>query len=184
MRGVMLVMGCVIVAMIPSVLYAQSCQESVLHNEFFTDPTTRNYVSCASDGDLAGPNVSDTCVLNFFNAPCTVAACKVDNILTREQIYETIIDGTELDNLANGTAPADIKHQRELSWLLTGLTWNMAKNASQKHWKNPFPAATAPLTNAAIDAAKQRDAPRSQIVCSRLGTINDVSCGLRGTACP
>jgi len=163
---------------------AQQCTQTQLHDEFFLDSTGRNYASCATDGNLAGVNVSDQCVLGLFNAPCTATACKVDNILTREQIYQTIIDANELDTLANDTSPAGVKHKTELGWLLNAESWNMAINSSQKQWKNPFPAATAPITNAAIDAAKLRDAPRSQIVCGRVGTINDVSCGLRGEGCP
>jgi hypothetical protein len=159
---------------------AQQCTQQQLHDEYFLDPTARNYVSCASDGNLAGANVSDVCVLNIFNAQCTVAACKVDNILTREQIYQTLIDANELDTLANDTSPAGVKHKTELGWLLNATSWNMATNSSQKQWKNPFPAATAPITNAAIDGAKLRDAPRSQSVCGRVGTLTDVSCGLRG----
>jgi hypothetical protein len=187
-----LVKTCLVVTMVSlwtslvslGVVHAQSCGQTELNQEFLQDPTARNYVSCASDGNLTGANVSDQCVLDFFNAPCTNhASCKVANILTREQIYATIIDANELDTLANGTAQADVKHQRELGWLLSSLNWNMSLNASQKHWKNPFPAATAPITNAAIDAAKQKDSPRSQIVCGRIGTLSDISCGLRGTGC-
>jgi len=163
---------------------AQTCQESQLHDEFYLDPTARNYASCATDGNIGGANVSDQCVLGLFNSPCTATACKVDNILTREQIYQTIIDANELDTLANDTSPAGVKHKTELGWLLNADSWNMAINSSQKQWKNPFPAASAPITNAAIDAAKLRDAPRSQIVCQRVGTLSDVSCGLRGEGCP
>jgi len=165
--------------------WAQQCTQQQLHDEFFQDSTSRNYVSCASDGNLAGPNVSDQCVLNLFNAPCTNnSACKVPNILTREQIYQTLIDATELDNVANDTTPAGAKHKAELGWLLNADSWDLSTNSSQKHWKNPFPSAQSPITNAAIDAAKLKDAPRSQIVCGRQGTLNDVSCGLRSTGCP
>jgi hypothetical protein len=168
--------------LLPVAAQAQNCSQSQLHDEFFLDQTQRGYVTCSSDGDLANPNTtSDVCVEQKFNAPCTNNAnCKVDNILTREQIYQTIIDANELDTLANDTSPAGVKHKTELGWLLNADSWNMAINSSQKQWKNPFPAATAPITNAAIDGAKLRDAPRSQIVCGRVGTLTDVSCGLRG----
>jgi hypothetical protein len=164
---------------------AQQCTQQQLHDEYFLDTTARNYVSCASDGNLAGPNVSDPCVLDKFNAPCVgTASCKVDNILTREQIYESIIDSAELDTLANSTTPADTKRKTELGWLLTGTSWNLAKSSNLQKWKNVFTGPSAPITNAALDAAKQKDAPRSQIVCARAGTLNDVSCGLRSTGCP
>jgi len=161
--------------------WAQQCTQSQLHDEYFLDPTARDYVSCAGDGNLAGANVNDQCVLDRFNQPCTNnAACKTDNILTREQIYETIIDANELDTLANGTAPADVKRKTELAWLLTGTSWNLAKSANLSKWKNVFTGPSSPITNAALEAAKQKDAPRSQIVCGRPGTLADVSCGLRG----
>jgi hypothetical protein len=163
---------------------AQQCTQPQLNTEFTTDPTARNYVSCATDGIITGPTTSDACVLTFFNQPCTNnAACKIDNILTREQIYETIIDAAELDTLANGTAPADVKRKTELGWLLTSLSWNLAKSSNLQKWKNVFTGPSAPITNAALDAQKQKDAPRSQVVCNRPGTLNDVSCGLRGTGC-
>src|SRR5262245_16267465 len=72
--------------------WAQQCTQAQLHDEFLLDPTARNYVTCATDGNLEGQNVSDVCVLDLFNSPCTASACKVENVLTREQIYETIID--------------------------------------------------------------------------------------------
>jgi hypothetical protein len=155
---------------------AQECTQAELSAEFSTDPTARGYATCTDD----------PCYLDKLNEPCIGNAnCnKVENVLTREQIYQTIIDATELDTLANGTAPADVKHQKELGWLLNATTWNMALNSSQKHWKNPFPSSTSPITNAAIDAAKLRDASRCQAVCSKSAcTLSEVSCGLRGDDC-
>jgi hypothetical protein len=170
---------------LPAVVQAQGCTNPALHDEFFTDVTGRGYVTCATDANLAGPNVSDTCVLGLFNAACTNhASCKADNILTREQIYETIIDSAELDTLANSTAPADAKRKTTLGWLLTGQSWNLAKSSNLQKWKNVFTGPSSPITNAALDAQKQKDAPRSQSVCGRVGTIDDVSCGLRGSSCP
>jgi len=166
--------------------WAQQCTQQQLHDEYFLDPTARGYSTCSTNGDLADPaTTSDVCVQDKMNAPCTNnAACKVPNILTREQIYQTIIDATELDNVANDTSPAGAKHKAELGWLLNADSWDLSTNSSQKHWKNPFPAAQSPITNAAIDAAKLKDAPRSQIVCGRPATLADVSCGLRGAECP
>jgi hypothetical protein len=185
MRGVMLVIGCVIVAMIPSVLYAQSCTQTTLHDEFFQDTTTRGYVTCASDGDLAGANVNDQCVLNLFNAPCTNnAACKVANILSREALYLTIIDSGELEKLSRSTVANDVARKSQLDWILHNTSFDLSKASWQQKWKNVFTPADSPLTNAAINAAQMKDAPRSQVVCGRVGNINDVSCGLRGTACP
>jgi hypothetical protein len=166
---------------------AQQCTQAVLNTEFMTDPTQRAYSTCASDGNLAGTTTNDSCVLAKFNEPCTNnAACKVDNVLSREAIMETIIDSAELEKLATSTAPADVARKTQLGWLLQIATFNMAKAPNQQKWKNVFaaPAGASPITNAAINAAQLKDAPRSQIVCGRQATLDDVSCGLRGTSCP
>jgi hypothetical protein len=184
MRWLLLVVGCVVVAVIPSILYAQSCTQTTLHDEFFQDPTTRNYVSCATDGDLAGVNVSDSCVLNFFNAPCTNnAGCKVANILSREVLYLTIIDSAELEKLSRSTVANDVARKSQLDWILHNTSFDMSKASWQQKWKNVFTPADSPLTNAAINTAQLKDAPRSQVVCGRVGTLNDISCGLRGDGC-
>jgi hypothetical protein len=160
---------------------AQQCTQTQLHDEFFLDTTSRNYVSCTTDGNLAGANVSDTCVLGFFNAPCTNnAACKVPNIMTREEILQKIIDAGELETLYRSTAPNDVARKGQLDVLINGTTFDMSKAPIQQLWKNVFAQASSPLTNTAIQAAQQKDAPRSQIVCGRVGTLTDVSCGLRG----
>jgi hypothetical protein len=164
------------------VVWGQQCTQQQLHDEFFTDPTTRNYISCASDANLAGPTTSDQCVLNLFNAPCTNnAACKVDNIMTLEAIMETIVNTAELETLARSAVANDQARRAQLSWLLQVPAYNMAKGSNQGKWKNVFTSADAPTTNAAITAAQQKNAPRSQSVCGRPGTLSDVSLGLRGT---
>jgi hypothetical protein len=160
---------------------AQQCTQQQLHDEFFLDSTTRNYVSCASDGNLAGPTTSDQCVLNLFNGPCTAAACKVDNVMTTAAIMETIVNSGELETLARSAVANDQARRVQLSWLLQVPTYNMAKNVNQQKWKNIFTPADSGATNAAIDAAKLKDAPRSQVVCGRAGTLSDISLGLRGT---
>jgi len=152
---------------------AQQCTQTQLNTEFTTDPTARTYATC----------VDDVCVLDKFNAVCTDATCKVDNVLSREVILETIINSGELETLANSTAPADLARHRQLGWLLQATYYNMNKGSNQSKWKNVFPAGSSPNTNAAINAAQQKNAPRSQIVCGRAGTIDDISCGLRGTGC-
>jgi hypothetical protein len=166
-----------------SVVWGQQCTQQQLHDEFFLDNTIRNYVSCASDGNLANPaTTSDTCVLGKFNAPCTNNAnCKVDNILTTAAIMETIVVASELETLARATPANDQARRAQLGWLLQVPSYNMAKAQSQQKWKNVFTPADSAATNAAIDAAKLKDAPRSQSVCGRVGTLSDVSLGLRGT---
>jgi hypothetical protein len=163
-------------------VWGQQCTQQQLHDEFFLDTTTRNYVTCASDGNLANPaTTSDTCVLDKFNAPCTNNAnCKADNVMTTAAIMETIVVSDDLEKLARSAVANDQARRVQLSWLLQVQTYNMAKNVNQQKWKNVFTAADSGPTNAAIDAAKQKDVPRSHVVCGRVGTLSDVSLGLRG----
>ena len=163
--------------------HAQQCSQSQLNQEFTTDPTHRGYVDCASDGVVTGPNNNDNCTLQKFNELCTDAACKVANILSREQILQTIIAPVDLETLARSTAPNDVARKSELDWLLTAQAWDMSKSHNQQLWKNVFPSSFS-TTNAAIDAAQLKDAPRSTIICGRPGTLADISCGLRGEGCP
>jgi hypothetical protein len=169
---------------LPGTGEAQQCTQQQLHDEFFLDATItqRNYVSCASDGNLAGPTTSDQCVLNLFNAPCTNNAnCKAENVMTSAAIMETIVNSDDLEKLARSAVANDQARRVQLSWLLQVDTYNMANNVNQKKWKNVFTSADSGATNAAIEAAKLKDAPRSQSVCGRVGTLSDVSLGLRGT---
>lgn len=169
---------------IPAMVGAQSCGQSALNQEFTSDPTARDYASCASDGVVTGPNNNDQCTLDLFNQPCTNhASCKVANILSREQILQTIIDPTDLETLARATAANDLARKSELDWLLTGLSWDMSKAHNQQLWKNVFPSSFT-NTNTAINNAQLKDAPRSTIICHRPGTLADVSCGLRNEGCP
>lgn len=158
---------------------AQQCTQQQLHDEFFGDPTSRNYASCATDGNLAGPNVSDQCVLNLFNTPCTVAACKVDQTVTREAVWE-VIDPGELTTLLRSTAANDVARVRELDLALENATFNMGKAPVRQKLLDIFPGPSSPLTNAAIVALQQKNASRAQIVCGRQATLSDVSLGLRG----
>ena len=163
-RVLVAIVGILLAAWV-GVASAQTCQESQLHDEFFLDSTSRNYASCATDGNLAGANVSDQCVLGLFNQPCTNnAACKVPNIMTREEILQKIIDAGELETLYRSTAPNDVARKSQLDVLINGTTFDMSKAPIQQLWKNVFAQASSPLTNAAIQAAQLRDAPRSQIV--------------------
>lgn len=174
-----------LLALWASYSHAQQCAQATLNTEFMSDPTQRQYSACASDGDLAGLQVSDTCVLEKFNALCTGnAACKTDNVMTREAILETIIDSAELEKLSRSTNANDVARKSQLDWLLQASPYNMAKAPNQQKWKNVFTPADSPLTNTAINNAQQKDAPRSQIVCKRTGTMSDVTCGLRGAGCP
>jgi len=175
-----LLLGCLALPVLAS---AQQCTQQQLNTEFMTDPTVRQYVACASDGNLAGVNVDDSCVLTRFNAPCTDASCKVANILTREVLYETIIDSNELEKLSRSTVANDVARKSQLDWILHNSSFNMAKASWQQKLKNIFTPADSPLTNAAINNAQQKDAPRSHIVCNRSATLSDISCGLRGEGC-
>jgi hypothetical protein len=183
MNGRLAVFVCVFLG-IPVLGSAQPCTQAPLNTEFLTDPTGRVYTTCATDGNLSGVNVNDVCVLDKFNAVCTDAACKVDNVLTREVIIETIINSVELETLARSAVANDVARRQQLSWLLQANSYNMAKASSQQKWKNVFSSADSPVTNAAINTAQLKNASRAQVVCHRVGTIDDVSCGLRGTACP
>lgn len=164
---------------------AQTCTQQSLHAEFYEDVTQRGYSTCSTDGDLSNSGTtSDTCVLDRFNAPCTNHAnCKVPNILSREDILQTIIDPTDLETLARSTNANDVARKSELDWLMAAQTWDMSKAHNQQLWKNVFPSSFT-TTNTAINNAQLKDAPRSQIVCHRPGTLTDVSCGLRGDGCP
>lgn len=162
---------------------AQQCTQAQLNTEFMTDPTTRGYVSCASDANLAGLNVKDDCVLAKFNAPCTNnAACKVDQVITKERIWE-VIDPTELETLARATAANDVARYKELDSALKVNTFNMGVANIRQIWNNIFTGPNSPKTNTAIGALQQKDASRCQIVCNKGNscTLSDVSLGLRGT---
>ena len=176
--------GLLLLALWASYSHAQGCQQATLQTEFFTDPTQRQYVACATDGDLAGPNVDDNCVLQRFNALCTNNAnCKTDNVLSREVFLETIIDSAEAEKLARSTNANDQARRVQADWWLTATAYNLAKASWQQKWKNVYTPADSPITNAAINAAQLKDAPRSTIICHRPGTLADVSCGLRNEGC-
>jgi hypothetical protein len=154
-----------------SLVWAQQCTQSQLNTELTTDPTQRTYTTCTND----------QCYLDKFNDPCTNnAACKVPNVMTREEILQKIIDATELETLYRSTAPNDVARKGQLDVLMNGTTFDMSKAPIQQLWKNVFAQAGSPLTNSAIQAAQLKDAPRSQVVCGRPGTLSDISCGLRG----
>lgn len=162
---------------------AQDCGESALHTEFTTDPTARTYASCASDGVVTGPNNNDACTLEKFNQLCTNnPACKVDNTVTREAIWE-VIDPTELETLQRATAANEVARKTQLADILKITAFNLGKGDVRQKWFNIFTGPASPKTNAAIAALQLKDVPRSQVVCGRPGTIADVSCGLRGDAC-
>jgi hypothetical protein len=156
---------------------AQQCTQAQLNVEFTTDPTNRTYASCAPG--------NDQCVLDKFNAPCTDAACKVDQVVTREHVYE-VIDKNELATLMavslNDTTAVGTR-QRSLFVALHNATFDMSKAPVRQKLLDIFPAPSAPITNAAIVALQQKNVPRSQIVCGRPATLCDVSLGLRGDAC-
>lgn len=159
--------------------HTQQCTQQQLNSEFTVDPTARAYNTCTGF-----PSGDDQCVLDKFNAPCiNNTACKVDNILTLENIFQTIIDSAELEKLARSTVANDVARKSQLDWLTHIQSFNMAKAPWQQKWKNVFTPADSPNTNAAINAAQQKDAPRSQIVCGRPATLCDVSLGLRGQPC-
>ena len=172
-----------LLALWASYSHAQGCSQAQLNQEFTGDPTARGYATCASDGVVTGPNNNDQCTLDKFNSPCIDnAACKVPNILTREQILQTIIDPADLETLARSTAANDVARKSEMDWLITAQAWDMSKAHNQQLWKNVFPSSFT-NTNTAINNAQLKDAPRSTIVCGRPGNLNDVSCGLRGAGC-
>jgi hypothetical protein len=150
------------------------CTQAQLNTEFTTDPTTRTYASCASG--------NDQCVLEKFNAPCPHASCKQDQTVSRETLYEAI-ESDELKTLANSTAPGDTARMTLLSFVLANATFNLGKGEVRQKIFDVFTSAGSPLTNAAITALQQKDASRAQMVCGRQGTLQDVSCGLRGESC-
>jgi hypothetical protein len=171
----------VLLLWLPAISSAQTCAQGTLNTEYFSDPTSRTYATCATDGNLAGPNVDDNCVLAKFNQPCTDnAACKVDQTVTIEQI-NVAIDSAELKAMFKDTANADRKATMDM--LANIKTFNLKEKEVRDKWFDVFPSPTAPITNAAITALQKKDASRAQIVCGRSGTIDDVSCGLRGTGC-
>ena len=163
-----------LLVLFPAFAWAQQCTQAQLNTEFTTDPTGRTYATC--------PAGNDQCVLDKFNAPCTVAACKADRIVTREQVYE-VIDKDELKTLADvslNDTTALGSRLRRLLMAFDVATFDLSKASVRQKLNDLFPAAQAPLTNAAFDALRQRDASRAHIVCGRQGTLSDVSLGLRG----
>jgi len=167
-----------------SAAQAQPCPEASLHTEFITDPTTRNYLSCSTNGDLTDAiTTSDQCVLDLFNATCTNnAACTQDQTVSRETIWETI-DPTELETLMRSTAANDVARKNTLNVAMLSGTFDLSKSSVRQKFTNIFPGPNSPITNAGIAALQQKNVPRSQVVCHRPGTLSDVACGLRG-ACP
>jgi hypothetical protein len=157
----------------PALTWA-NCTQAQLNTEFTTDPTARTYATCATG--------NDQCVLDKFNAPCTHASCKLDQRVSREALYE-VIESDELKTLANSTAPGDIARMTLLSFVLANGSFDLGKGEVRQKLFDVFTGGGSPLTNAAITALQQKDAPRSQMVCGRQGTLNDVSCGLRGAGC-
>lgn len=161
--------------------HAQQCTQTQLNTEFMTDPTNRVYGGCASDGNLAGANVSDQCVLDKFNAACSDNACKADQVVTRERVYEIIDSDEYIAMLKDTTKP---ERKAAMDEAMHQVTFNMAVKEVRDKLLDIYPAPSSPITNAALKALQQKNVPRSQIVCTRLGNINDVSCGLRGMSCP
>lgn len=162
--------------------HAQQCTQSQLNQEFTQDPTARAYVDCASDGVVTGPSNNDQCTLDKFNAPCTNnAACKVDQIITREHFYE-IIDSVEYAAMLKDTAAAERKDGMMIASNMA--TFNMSITEVRDKLQDIFPQGKAPITNQLIKDAQKKNASRAEIVCHRPGTLADVSCGLRGDGCP
>jgi hypothetical protein len=165
----------IFILLFPILSAAQSCTQAQLNVEFSTDPTARTYATCTNA----------QCVLDKFNAPCTDAACKADQTITREHLYE-VIDKDELGALMNvpsTDATAIGKRQRSLGIALSNSSFNMGIGSVRQKLLDIFPAPSAPITNAAIAGLQQKNVPRSMIVCGRAGTLDDVSCGLRGVEC-
>lgn len=154
----------------PLPAWAQDCAQSQLSAEFATDPTGRTYASC--------PAGNDACVLEKFNQPCTDAACKIDQVITRDKLYE-VIDPAELK-----TTVADTTRKVLLEMALRVETFHLGIAGVRQKLFDVFPGPSAPITNNAIKALQQKDASRAQIVCGRQATLADVSCGLRGESCP
>jgi hypothetical protein len=167
---------------LPLSALAQQCTQNQLNTEFTTDPTGRTYVTCAADGNLAGNQVNDECVLTKFNAPCADAACKVDQSVSRE-VFWSIIDNGELTTLLRSTAPNDVARVRALDFAMANTSLDLGKGSVRQKLNDIFPGASSPITNAAIAALQQKNVPRSQIVCQRAANTHDVSCGLRGVGC-
>lgn len=170
------------VLLLVSTSWAQQCTQSQLNTEFLTDPTNRGYATCAPPGDLTGTNTNDQCVLDKFNASCTDPTCKVDQVITREQVYDSIVPA-ELATLTavslNDVTPAGARY-RALLLALQVATFDMGKPAVRQKLLDIFPTAGAPQTNAALTALQKRDASRSRVVCGHPANLNHISLGLRG----
>jgi len=164
---------------VPLSAWAQQCTQAQLNTEFTTDPTVRGYAGCAGVGGLAGVNVNDQCILDLFNAPCTNnAACKVDVVVSREQLYE-VIDHDELATGVNAVV-ADATRKWLLEIAMRNVSFNLSDIDVRQKLFDIFTAPKAPTTNAAITSLRQRDTTRAQIVCGRQGTLADITRGLRG----
>lgn len=158
----------------PAMSYSQQCTQNQLSTEFVSDPTGRGYPTCAPE--------DDQCVLVRFNSPCADQNCKIEQVITKEALYE-VIDSAEYLTLLRSTAANDVARVRALDHALTNASLNMAVKEVRDKLLDIFPAPSAPITNAAIVALQHKNAPRSQIVCSRPATLADVSCGRRGDGC-
>ena len=166
-----------LIILLPVLSSAQQCTQAQLNSEFTADPTARTYASCGA--------TDDNCVLVKFNAPCTDAACKVDQIVTKEMFYEAI-DKDELKAIADVSTTDATQlgsRFRRLQVALLNDTFDMSKASVRQKLLDVFPAPSAPLTNAAIVALQQKNVPRSQIVCGRPATHCDISLGRRGVGC-
>lgn len=170
-------LGLLLLVMSAGAVQAQQCTQAQLSTEFTSDPTARGYATCAA--------TDDQCVLTRLNAPCLDAACKADQVVTREQFY-AVIDKAELATLLgvslNDTTAVGTR-QRSLNVAMTNASFDLSVASVRQKLTDIFPAPSAPITNAAITALQQKQVPRSQIVCQRVATLDDVSCGRRSQAC-
>ena len=160
--------------------HAQSCSQAQLNQEFTGDPTARGYTTCASDGVVTGPNNDDNCTLQKFNAPCQDALCKVDQVITKEHLYE-VLDPAEYAAMLKDTTKAE--RRAAMDEALTVNTFNMGIAAVRQKLLDIFPAPSSPITNQAIKNLQQKNVARSQVICGRPGNLADISCGLRGEGC-
>lgn len=161
--------------------HAQQCTQAQLNQEFVGDITARGYSACASDGVVTGPNNDDTCTLQKFNQPCQDPLCKVDQVITKEHLYE-VIDPAEYTAMLKDTTKAERKAAMDEAFTIN--TFNMSIAAVRQKLLDIFPAPSSPLTNQAIKDLQKKNAARSEIVCGRPGNLDDISCGLRNTGCP
>src|SRR5215471_12198693 len=173
MAYVLLFLCCIVLT--PSYLWAQAAtcipgSVSGLQTEFNTDPSGIGYSTCGA----TPPTYDDTCVLNKFNGPCNHTTCQLDPVIPKEKVYD-VINHNELNTLMLSTTPEDKVRVDQLKIAMQQSTFNLKDRDVQQKLSDIF--INSPTTKSAIDALRTNNyTNRSGVVCSRQGTLYDVSC--------